>query len=251
MLRLFLFGLLISAPAAADTTLTIAVASNFRVAAEEVAAAFTEATSTHVRISSGSTGKLYAQILNGAPFDVFLAADKERPQRLVEQGLAVAKSQRTYARGTLILISADPSLRGENCRDAFEQLGDKRLALANPVTAPYGRAALEFLHESNLESRVDDRGVFGENVAQALQFVISGNATFGLVAASHVSGAVLNDTTCSWLVPQHFHRPISQQGVVLARSRIPVVAERFMTFLVSKDVLEILRRHGYRLTDDV
>lgn len=251
MVRLFIIGLLMSVPAVADSTLTIAVASNFRVAAEEVATAFSEATSINVRISSGSTGKLYAQIFNGAPFDVFLAADEARPRRLVEQGLALAASRRTYAQGALILISTDPLLRGENCRDALEQYSDKRLALANPTTAPYGRAALEFLQVSNLESRVEERGVFGENVAQALQFVVSGNATFGLVAVSHVSGAALKETTCSWLVPQRYHRPISQQGVVLTRSRIPDIAERFMTFLASEDALEILRRNGYRLTDDV
>ncbi len=243
---LLLFGL---APAAfaSDEPLRIAVASNFGQAAEALLSAFRETHTGSVTLSRGSTGKLYAQIVNGAPFHVFLAADAERPERLEKAGLAVAGSRFTYAQGRLVLWSRDPSYTDRDCVAALRDAADAKVALANPQTAPYGAAARETIEALSLWSGDRGRWVFGENVSQALQFAASGNATFGFVAAAQLRSASLPETACRWDVPEDLHAPILQQAVLLKRGLDHPAASSFVEFLASEPARAIIRQHDYRL----
>lgn len=225
--------------------LTIAVASNFRAPAEEIAAGFTTKTGYIARISSASTGKLYAQITNGAPFDIFLAADSKHPQMLEELGLAVAGSRKTYATGALVLWSRDARLTDRNCRAELHDLGKRRLAIANPETAPYGIAAQQFLLTEALWERVQPRLVYGENIAQALHFVVTGNAELGLIAKSQALDARLPPATCFWSVPPESHAPIAQQAVVLQRAKDNAGANAFSEYLHGETARGIITRFGY------
>lgn len=229
----------------ADEGLLIAVASNFRAAAEEIAAEFTKATRVPVRISSGSTGMLYAQIVNGAPYDVFLAADTKRPKRLEEEALAVSGSRTSYASGSLVLWSADSALANQSCIEALRSGSYRRIAIANPLTAPYGLAAEEFLKATGVFDEASKRLVYGENIAQTLQFVATGNASLGLIAAAQLADGLPTPGSCSWHVPVELHGTIDQQAVVIRGSKNLAAAQRFMAFLRSPQVASILKRRGY------
>jgi molybdate transport system substrate-binding protein len=246
---IFLFALLASTSCFADESLTIAVASNFQVTAKEIAAEFTAATQIPTRISAGSTGKLYAQIINGAPFDVFLSADAARPKLLEENGVAVKGSRVTYATGALVLWSADRALENTDCLAALKSGSYRWLAIANPLTAPYGHAAKEFLEAAGVFDAVESRIVYGENISQTLQFVVTGNATLGLIALSQVKGGLPVDASCSWNVPSAMHTAIDQQAVLLASSDNADAARRFMTFLQSAQVTTLLERRGYTVPE--
>jgi len=245
----FLFAILLPIACFAGESLTVAVASNFQATAKELAAAFTSATGVPVRISAGSTGKLFAQIVNGAPYDVFLAADSLRPRLLEESGAARRGSRVSYANGALVLWSADQSLAGQDCLQALKTGSYRRLGIANPLTAPYGLAAKEFLLASGLYDAAQERIVYGENISQALQFVVTGNATLGLIAMSQVKEGLPLESTCSWNVPQAMHSVINQQAVVLSASRKVETARRFMKFLRSAPVAGILENHGYKVPE--
>lgn len=229
----------------ADDLVTVAVASNFAKTAAEVSSAFTEASGIPVRASHGSTGKLYAQVINGAPFDVFLAADSERPLLLEQSGYIVSGSRQTYAIGSLVLWSSDERLRGKDCLEVLERGEYGRLALANPQTAPYGSAAREFLIAAGLWESASQRAVFGENIAQTLQFVATGNATLGLVARSQTDDPGLPPAACAWAVPASSHAILRQQAVLLKRARGNPGARRFAEFLSTPAAREIIVRHGY------
>jgi molybdate transport system substrate-binding protein len=229
--------------AAAAEPLTIAVASNFARPAAAIAERFEKETGRPVRLTTGSTGQLYAQIVHGAPFDVFLAADAERPRRLEASGQGVAGTRFSYAAGSLVLWSRDPELAGRDCRAALDALGNKRLAIANPDTAPYGLAARQFLEAAGLWDAVSPRIVYGENIAQTLHFVVSGNASLGLIAGSEAADPRLPAPTCRWDVPQSSHEPIVQQAILL-RSSAPG-AKQFMDFLRGPDAKAIIRGYGY------
>jgi molybdate transport system substrate-binding protein len=236
LLTAFLLG-----PAVADETVTVAVASNFSRTAAELSAKFAGETGIAIRISNGSTGKLYAQILNGAPFDIFLAADAERPALLEESGLAVSGSRFTYAKGALVLWS-----RGApDCLAALRDDTGGHVALANPVTAPYGKAALEFLIHEGYRELVSDRIVYGENIAQTLQFVATGNAGVGVIAKSQLSASQLPDAACTWEIPKSSYSGLEQQAVLLARAADNEIAQRFLEFLRSQQARETIGRHGY------
>jgi molybdate transport system substrate-binding protein len=243
------FAVLVSTNSFADESLTIAVASNFQVTAKEIAAEFTAATQIPTRISAGSTGKLYAQIINGAPFDVFLSADAARPRLLEENGVAVKGSRVTYATGALVLWSADSALENKDCLAALELGSYRRLAIANPLTAPYGNAAKEFLEAAGIFDAVESRIVYGENISQTLQFVVTSNATLGLIALSQVKGGLPVDASCSWNVPSTMHTAIDQQAVLLANSDNADAARRFMTFLQTAHVTALLESRGYTVPE--
>lgn len=245
----FLFAALVSTSAFASENLIIAVASNFQSAAKEIAAEFTAATQIPTRISAGSTGKLYAQIINGAPFDVFLSADSARPKLLEENGIAVQGSRVTYATGALVLWSADSALKNKDCLAALKSGSYRRLAIANPLTAPYGQAAKEFLEALGVFDEVESRIVYGENISQTLQFVVTGNATLGLIALSQVEGGLPVDASCSWDIPSATHTAIDQQAVLLTSSDNAEAARRFMNFLQSTQVAAILEHRGYTVPE--
>lgn len=229
----------------ADDIVRLAVASNFVRTAIELSEHFSATSAIDVRISSGSTGKLYAQIVNGAPFDVFLAADAERPRLLEQRGYAVRGSRATYATGTLVLWSGDQALAGRECREVLQRGDYRHLAIANPATAPYGAAAKRFLEEAGLWEAARERAVYGENIAQTLQFVATGNATLGFVAEQQLRQRGLPPTICEWPVPVSDGARLDQQLVLLGTAAGNDAAREFVNFLASEQASRIIERSGY------
>lgn len=220
----------------------LAVATNFHEAAERLAAQFTEATGHSSRISYGSTGKLYAQIRHGAPFDVFLAADQERPQLMEQNGSAVPGTRFTYAVGKLVLWSPDPEAFTDPV--AFLREGNfRRLAIANPKTAPYGLAARQTLESLGLWTAMEGKLVRGESIAQTFQFVATGNARAGFVALAQLRDG--QGGGASWEVPDTYHDPIAQQAILLERGRNNEAARAWLEFLASREAQDIIRQYGY------
>lgn len=221
----------------------VAVAANFTHTLEQLQARFEKTTPHRVVMISGSTGKLFAQITTGAPFDVFLSADTEAPARLVESGQAVAHSQFTYARGRLVLWSA----HAEAVRDAPQSLrtGTQRVALANPKHAPYGRAAEQALRALQLWEVVKSRIVLGENVNQTLQFAATGNATWAFIGLAQVFNLPPSQRGGYWDIPRDLYEPITQDAVLLVRGRDNTAAQEFLTYLHSAAARELIQRDGY------
>jgi molybdate transport system substrate-binding protein len=174
-----------------------------------------------------------------------LAADSERPRLLEKAGIGVAESRFTYATGRLVLWSRAAKIADTDCRARLDDLGLDRLAIANPRTAPYGSAAREYLQAAGLWDKVSPRLVFGENIAQTLQFVATGNATLGLIAQSQAVDPRLPAATCSWFVPDDMHSPIAQQVILLTRAIDNRAATEFVDFLKSPTARQIVLRHGY------
>ena len=237
---LALAGLLAFTQAAADS-LKIAVASNFSAAMKDLAARFEDSRGHQVTLIFGSTGKHYAQILNGAPYDAFFAADMERPRLLEDQALAIAGSRFCYARGKLVLWSPDPD-RVDSEGRVLKQGTFRHLALANPRLAPYGRAAEQVLRARGLWDELQPRLVRGENIAQAFQFVGSGNAELGFVAFSQISSGDRAGTGSYWDIPETLYSPIEQHAVLLDDSD---AARDFMGFVQSAEARAVIRHHGY------
>lgn len=209
----------------------------------EIEGAFEAQTNHRLMVSYASTGKHYAQIVNGAPFDVFLAADLERPRRLEAKGLAVAGSRFTYALGKLVLWSPQPGLFGDGAEFLIE--GNFRfLAIANPRTAPYGLAAEQTLRRLGLWETLWTRIVRGENVGQTYAYVQSGNAELGFVALSQVSIAADQVTGSIWMVPEGLYQPVEQQAVLLTDND---AARTLLAFLRGEQAATVIRAHGYAL----
>jgi molybdate transport system substrate-binding protein len=239
-----LFAILLcgSVPALADT-LNVAVASNFVAAMQRIEEAFERNSEHEVRLIRGSSGKHYAQIRNGAPFDIFLSADQLRPRRLVEEGIAKESDLTTYAQGQLALWSRQNDVQlGREYLSNTSNYGV--IAIANPRLAPYGQAATEVFSHLGLESQLSQRLVMGENIAQAFQFAFSGNADIGLVAYSQAISPNLRGMGSVWLVPSELHLPIKQDMVILSDSS---AALEFATFMKSDTVRDILLTSGYLL----
>jgi len=228
----------------ADTA-TVAVATNFVGTVEALVRLWEAHSEATLTIVSGSTGKLYAQIGNGAPYDAFLSADQARPLRLCEAGLADPDSRFTYARGRLSLWSKDPSTVRLSV-DGIPQIGHLRsLAIANPALAPYGAAAVDVLRNLDLWSGVQDKLVMGENVGQAYALVATGNAEAGFVARTAL--VMRSPAGSRWDVPQSLHRPIRQDAVLLKHGRQNAVARDFLGFLASEPARRVIESHGYGL----
>jgi len=242
-----LFGIVMSNAGAEPVT--IAVASNFTTTLHDLVTRFEAESGQSVRISSASTGALYAQIANGAPFDVLLAADAERPRLLEAAGHGVAGSRFTYAIGHLVLWSRNPALTGADCREQLENLGQQRLAIANPDTAPYGAAARKTLMGLDLWERVQPQLVVGRNIAQTLQFVASGNASLGFIAENQMLDQRLPKTSCNWPVPPEMHHAIEQQAILLRRGAENSVASDFLSFLRDATGREIIEHNGYAVPE--
>jgi molybdate transport system substrate-binding protein len=210
-----------------------------------------EQTSTHhLQISSGSTGKLYAQIKNGAPFDIFLAADKARPLLLMQEGLA--EGAQSYADGRLVLWSGNVALKNktaEECLQSFKAMNFSRLAIANPKTAPYGLAAETFLQKNNLWSAVQSKLVRGENIGQVLQFSRSGAVDFSLLALAQLQDKKAPVASCTYTVPQDQHEPIEQYAVIIKNTAQKKAAEEFLLFLKSDKIKQLIRSQGYMSID--
>ena len=230
----------LSRPAAAGEAL-VAVAANFAAPMQELEAAFEKTSGHALTVSAGSTGKLYAQIANGAPFDILLAADTERPERLEAEGRAVAGSRFTYAAGRLALWSADPALIGET--GAVLREGKfRRLAIANPVLAAYGAAAMDVLNGLGLAETLRLRIVMGENIGQAFAMVASGNAELGFVALSQVAE---DEKGSRWIPPAASYAPIRQDAALLSRAAENEAALAFLEYLKSDEARAIMEKYGY------
>ena len=197
-------------------------------------------------MSFGSTGKLYTQIRNGAPFDVLLAADDETPAKLVKEGLAVPASRFTYAIGALVLWSAKPGFV-DNEGAVLKKGAFAHLALAAPKLAPYGAAAIETLSKIGLMSTLSPKFVQGENIAQAYQFVSTGNAELGFVALSQVYANGKLTSGSVWVVPTDLYQPIRQDAVILTKGKINPAARDLVKFLKSKQAQDVIRSYGYTL----
>lgn len=233
-------GLVTAAAAVADET-RIAVASNFAHPIKAIAERFEQQTVHKVTLVVGSTGKHYAQIKNGAPFDAFFAADAKRPRLLEEEGLGLPGSRFTYAVGKLILWS--PKASYVDLEGAVLEQGDFRhLALANPKLAPYGQAAREVLQGRGQWLRLQDRMVRGENIGQTFQFVKSGNAELGFVAWSQIKRPGQPTEGSWWEIPPGLYSTIEQQAILL---RDDAVARAFLNFVRGGEALGVIRAYGY------
>lgn len=242
---IFILTLLLLSPFARADEAQVAVAANFTAPMKAIVAEFEKATGHKVALSFGATGKFYAQIKNGAPFQVFLSADDETPAKLEQEGLAVPGSRFTYAVGTLVLWSARPDfvdVKGEVLsRGAFTHL-----AVANPKLAPYGAAAMETLDKLGLASSLQPKLVQGENIAQTHQFISSGNAELGFVALSQVMKDGRISSGSAWIVPAEMHRTIRQDAVILTAGRDNAAAKALLQFLRTSAATAIIRSYGYQ-----
>lgn len=228
--------LLAGRPALADVT--VAVAANFATTAQKLATVFTAKTDQQVVIVTGSTGQLYAQIRNGAPYDLFLSADAARIARLETDGALRPAGRKPYALGRLVLFGNDPKLIALGLRQALQSAALRHLAVANPALAPYGAAARQVLDNLALGPELDAKLVMGANVGQAFGFVRSGNAELGLVARGQVSG---NDGR--WIeVPRDLYSPVRQEAGLL---RDTPVSRAFFAFLDSDAARDVIRAAGY------
>lgn len=239
------YGLLmaLSVPALADEV-QVAVAANFGAPMKAIAADFEKDTGHKANLAFGSSGKFYAQIKNGAPFQVFLSADDEKPAKLEKEGMTVAGSRFNYAIGTLVLWSAKPGFVDDKgavlAKGAFDHL-----ALANPKLAPYGAAAMETLGKLGLTDKLQAKMVQGENIAQTFQFVSTGNAELGFVALSQVMKDGRIGSGSAWVVPATMHAPILQDAVILASGKGNVAAEALMKYLKSAKAVAVIKSYGY------
>ena len=223
----------------------VAVAANFSAAAQKIAAQFEKDTGNTVKLSFGATGKFYAQIEAGAPFDVLLAADQTTPGKLVAEGKAVPTTLHTYAIGKLVLWSADAALVDAN-GEVLKSDKWKHLSVADAKLAPYGQAAKETLAALKLTDAVQARVVTAENIGQALQFAQSGNAELGFVALGQVQPPDGSKAPGSlWLVPENLYSPIKQDAVVIAASKTPKAATAFVDYLASDKARAVIKAYGY------
>ena len=249
-LLLALAGSLLAALAQAGEV-TVAVAANFTAPMQKIAKAFEQDTGHKAQLAFGATGKFYAQIKNGAPFAVLLAADDETPARLEKEGLAVASTRFTYATGRLALWSKSTNLiddKGEVLRgDRLETLGINKIAIADPKLAPYGAAAMEVIQKLGVQANVLTKLVQGESIGQTYQFVSTENAQIGFVALSQifVDGRITQGS--AWVVPQHLHTPLKQDAVLLNAGKDNTAAHALLKYLQGETAKTIIKSYGYAL----
>jgi molybdate transport system substrate-binding protein len=245
--RFTLFGLLLAVTLARADEINVAVSGNFMVPMQKIAAEFEKATGHKAQLSFGTVGKFYAQIHNGAPFDVFVAADQDVPIKLVNDGLALGDTRYTYAVGKLVLWSAKPGVvdgKGE----VLKKGGINRLALANPRLAVYGAAGESVMKKLGVLETLEPKIARAENITQAWQFVATGSADLGFVALSQVIGedGRIKDGSW-WMVPEHLYNPIRQDVVVLKRGQDKPAAHALTAYLKSDTAKSIIRAYGYVL----
>ena len=238
LLLVFIVGLT-SVTAQADE-LKVAVAANFKSVLEVLAQRFTEKQKHDVVISSASSGAIYNQIANGAPYDLFLSADSKRPAMLEHKGLVLKNSRRPYAYGRLVLWDRSGKVATLSDLKSWKE----KLAIANPATAPYGVAAQETLEKLGLWSSYKSRVIQGTNIQQTWVFIDSGNASVGMVAWSQLVDRA--DQRGISFIPDSYHKPIRQELVALKSTRKPEVAQQFIDFLMSADSQQYIASHGYR-----
>jgi molybdate transport system substrate-binding protein len=233
----------LATPASADEV-QVAVAANFTAPLKQIATAFEKDTGHKIVASYGATGKFYAQIKNGAPFEVFLAADDEMPARLVKEGGAVAASQFTYAIGKLVLWSAKPAIVDDK-GEVLKRGGFDHIALANPKLAPYGAAAMEVMKAMGVLDALQPKLVSAENIGQTYQFVSSGNALLGFVALSQVMKDGKIGEGSAWVIPADLYLPIKQDAVILEKGKDKPAAEALLKYLKGDQARAVIKSYGY------
>lgn len=251
MLRLLIaiaLGMVVLANAqpAQAAQVQVAVAANFAAPMQLIAAEFEKDTGHHVLLAIGASGKFYAQIKNGAPFEVFLSADSQIPARLEAEGAAVAGTRFTYATGKLVLWSSQTGVVDAAGR-VLEQGKFAHIAIANPKTAPYGAAAMEVLQARGQSQALAGKIVQAENVAQAWQFVATGNAQLGFVALSYIIKDGKQVSGSSWIVPTTLYHPLKQDAVLLKPGKNNPAASALLQYLQSEKIKTLIRNSGYEL----
>ena len=223
---------------------SVAVAANFAAPMQKIAQAFEQDTGHKAVLSFGSTGMLYAQIRNGAPYQILLAADEETPNKLEKEGLGVAGSRFTYATGKLVLWSKQPGFVDEK-GDVLRTAKFERIAIANPKLAPYGAAAMETMSKLAILQQLQARIVQGDNIAQTYQFVATENAQLGFVALSQVfvDGKIAQGS--GWIVPAGAHAPIRQDAILLTKGKDSAAALALMRYLRGERAKSLIRSSGY------
>ena len=252
-LWVFFISLLLLNGCLCAAELSVAVASNFKYTLQKLGADFKLKTGHELIISSASSGKLYAQIKHGAPYDVFLSADEKRADLLVSEKLADADNAYVYALGKLVLVSnINHSDLGsqQNCKQVLGSDGLRRLAIANPKIAPYGHAASQVLDKLGLWQQLRSRIIMGENVSQTFQFVATKNADAGFVAESMIKLAGDTEYACLWQVPTDLYSPIRQKMVVLNNAKNKQAVEEFVRYMKSTDARVIIMTSGYDTLDN-
>ena len=243
---LFVASLAFAAGAPHAAEVQVAVAANFAVPLARLGEGFTAATGHTLKVAAGATGKFYSQIVAGAPFEVLIAADDQTPKKLVAEGHAVAGSNFSYAIGRLVLWSAQPGFVDDQgavlATDRF-----RHIAIANPKVAPYGAAALEVLKARGLSATVTPRLVTAESIAQAFQFVSTGNAELGFVALSQVAVPGKPATGSQWLVPPSLYGEIRQDAVLLKTGEKNAAAVALLAYLKTTPARDLIRSFGYGL----
>lgn len=246
LLTALLATLTLGAFAARADEVQVAVAANFTAPMQEIAAQFEKDSGHKAVLAFGATGKFYAQINNGAPFDILLAADDETPAKLEKEGQAVPGSRFTYAIGKLVLWSANADL--VDAKGSILKNGNfKHLALANPKAAPYGAAAIETMTKLGVLATLQPRFVQGENIAQTQQFVATGNAELGFVALSQVFKNGKLSSGSAWLVPAELYEPIRQDAVLLGKGRDKAAVSALLAYLKSDKAKAVIKAYGYEL----
>jgi molybdate transport system substrate-binding protein len=227
------------------TEIRVAVAANFAQTMKEIATVFEKDTGHKVALTQGSTGKLYAQISQGAPFDVLLSADDETPEKLVREGKAVTGTQFTYAVGRLALWSPKSDMVDEGGQvlktDKF-----RFIAIANSRVAPYGRAAVQVMQKLGVLNLIEPRVVQGESITQTFQFVSTGNAQLGFVALSQIIDNGKIKSGSAWVVPETMHETLKQDAVLLNSAKDAAAATALLSFLKTDKAKKIIAAHGYQ-----
>jgi molybdate transport system substrate-binding protein len=240
---LLVVSLLVSTPLFADE-IQVAVAANFTAPMQKIAAEFEKDTGHKAQLAFGATGKFYAQIKNGAPFEILLAADDTTPQKLEKEGVGVANSRFTYAIGKLVLWSAKAGYVDDK-GEVLKKGEFAHLSIANPKLAPYGAAAIETLTALKLLDAIQPRFVQGENISQAHQFIATGNAELGFVALSQVMKDGRISQGSGWIVPASLHQPIRQDAVLLENGKGKPAAAALMNYLSGDKARAIIKSFGY------
>jgi molybdate transport system substrate-binding protein len=226
--------------------ITVAAASDLQFAMKDVAARFEKQTGNTVKLSFGSSGNFYSQIENGAPFDLFFSADMEYPKKLAEAGLVEPGSLYQYATGRIVLwVAKSSSLNVERGLDILLDSGVKKIAIANPAHAPYGRAAVAAMENAHVYDKVRGKLVFGENISQTAHFVESGNADVGILALSLSLASPLKEEGEYFVIPADLYPPLSQGVIILKSSHKKKAARQFLDFLKSKEVVGLLKQYGF------
>lgn len=253
ILMVFILGFSVFLPNFASSAHAVevkaAVASNFTSVIKQLKPVFEKKTGHTLVSSFASSGTLFAQIYNGAPFDVFLSADRQRPEKLMSEGLAVEGSQFVYAHGQLCLWSSHTELidsEGKILTEAkWSNLGIRHIAIANPKTAPYGIAAMEALNALGINKSISNRLVIGQNTAQTFQFVVSDNAQLGFLALAQILSLPKPERGAYWIIPNLLYSPIQQTAVLLNKGGKNAAAKAFLEFLQTPEAIKIIKSSGY------